>query len=65
MFPAEEDANDLGLGTGSPEPDPRRGAINVGIKTLLKRAVMRAYCRGWISSMTVVKAFSLFDLKGH
>lgn len=37
----------------------------MGIKTLIKRAVMRAYCRGWISSMTVVKAFNLFDLKEH
>lgn len=35
------------------------------MKTILKRAVMHAYCRGWITSMTVVKAFSLLDLRNH
>jgi hypothetical protein len=35
------------------------------MKSVLKRVVMNAYCRGWISSSTVVKAFILFDLKGE
>lgn len=35
------------------------------MKTLLKRAVMHAYCRGWIKSITVVKAFNVFGLKEH
>lgn len=35
------------------------------LKTLLKRVVMWLYLRDRISSMTVVKAFSLFDLKEH
>lgn len=35
------------------------------MKSILKRAVMLAYCRGWITSVTVVKAFSLFDLRNH
>jgi hypothetical protein len=35
------------------------------MKAIIKRAVMHAYCRGWITSMTVVKAFSLFDLRNH
>lgn len=35
------------------------------MKALLKRAVMWAYCRDYISSRTVEKAFYYFDLKGR
>jgi hypothetical protein len=35
------------------------------VKTILKRAVMWAYCREYICAATVAKVFARFDLKGH
>jgi hypothetical protein len=35
------------------------------VKTLLKKALIHAYCRGWIKPITVIKAFNVFGLKGH
>lgn len=32
------------------------------MKSLLKTAVMHAYCRGWISGMTVLRIYGRFDL---
>jgi len=37
----------------------------MGLRTLIKRAVMHAYNHGWISSRTVEKLFYRFDLKGQ
>jgi len=35
------------------------------VRSLIKRAVIGAYCRGWLSSRTVEKLFYRFDLKRH
>jgi hypothetical protein len=35
------------------------------MKTLLKRVVIHAYCKGWVCASTVTKIFARFDLKEH
>lgn len=32
------------------------------MKSIIKNAVMQAYCRGWIRGTTVLRMFARFDL---